>query len=236
MQWKRRTLAMTAAAVAVGAGAVGAALAASGGGSPKEAAGAFVHDVATRLGVSDEKLTAAIKDASAARIDQALKDGEITTAQADELKAKLESGDAPLLGLPRLGHEGRFGRRGPRLDVLSAAATYLGTSRAELRTSLTGGKSLADLAKVAGKSTGGLKDAITAAMKAKLDKRVEAGELTAEQEQTVLAKFTSHLDDLIAGKRPMGMPGRGFGPMGHAGPMGDRGATDGTSFVPPAAA
>ena len=237
MRWKSRTLAIVTVAVAVGAGAVGAALATAGTASPKEAATAFIHDVATRLGVSDEKLTTALRGASTARIDQALKDGEITKAQADELKARIQSGDAPLLLGPGRsgGHMGGFGHMGQRADVLAAAATYLGRTETELRADLAAGKSLATIAKDAGKSTDGLKTALTAATKAELDKSVAAGNLTADQAKLMLERFTSHLDDMIAGTRPEGMPGgrHGFGGMGGHGGMGG-GMGMGSSFGRPA--
>ncbi len=236
MRWKTRTLAIAGAAVAVATGAVGAALATTGSSNPKAAATAFVHDVATRLGVSDEKLTTALKDASSARVDRALKDGKITKEQADEMKARIQSGDAPLLlGPARPGEHMGLGRHGMRANLLGSAATYLGKTEAELRTALESGKSLAEVAKDAGKSTDGLKAAISAGTKTELDKQVAAGTLTAEQAKAMLARMTSKLDDLIAGKRPDGGDFRGhhgFGGPGHHGP-GPGGS--GAFFTPTAA-
>lgn len=231
MRWKTRTLAIAGAAVAVAAGAVGAALATTGSSSPKEAATAFIHDVATRLGVSDAKLTTALKDASAARIDQALKDGKITQAQADELKARIQSGDAPLLGPPGFGHRGGFGDRGPRVDVLAAAASYIGKTEAELRTALEGGKTLAQVAKDEGKTVEGLKDALAAAAKTDLDAKVKAGDLTEAQAKAILDRLTSNLDDVVNGTGPRG-PGMG----GHrGGDMGEGHGAPGAFFAPTAA-
>lgn len=223
MRWKSRTLTTIAVALAVGAGAVGAALATTGAASPKAAATAFIHDVATRLGVSDAKLTTALKDASVARVDLALKNGEITKAQADALKARIQAGDTPLLlGPGRLGGHmgGGFGHMGPRADVLAAAATYLGRTETELRADLAAGKSLATIAKEAGKTTDGLKAALTAAVQKELDEHVTAGDLTADQAKLMLERFTSHVDDMIAGTRPEGMPGGGHGFGGMSGPGG----------------
>lgn len=230
MRWKSRTLAVITAAVAVGVGAVGAALATTGTASPKEAATGFIHDVATRLGVSDEKLTTALKDASAARIDQALKDGKITKEQADALKGRIQSGNAPLLGPPGFGHHRGFGDRGPRVDVLESAATYLGKTEAELRTALEGGKTLAQVAKDEDKTVDGLKDALTAAAKTDLDTKVRAGDLTEAQAKTILDGLTSKLDDIVNGTGPRG-PGF-HGHRGFGGGMGEGPGGPGAFFAP----
>jgi hypothetical protein len=83
---------------------------------------------------------------------------------------------------------------------LAAAAAYLGLSEEELRTSLEGGKSLADVATAQGKSVDGLKQAMLAAVKADLDEQVAHGDITAEQEQTILTKLPAGIDDFVNGK------------------------------------
>jgi hypothetical protein len=97
---------------------------------------------------------------------------------------------------------------GPRAGSLNAIATYLGVTKAELRTARENGTSLAQLATQQGKSVDGLKQAIYDAAKADLDKAVTAGRITAAQEATRLSDLQSHLDDIVnsTGPPPLGPP------------------------------
>jgi DNA-binding CsgD family transcriptional regulator len=73
-------------------------------------------------------------------------------------------------------HECAEARGGPRLAVRQAfttAADYVGLSRAELLGRLRDGQSLAEIAEAEGKSVEGLKQAIRAAITARLDARVD---------------------------------------------------------------
>jgi hypothetical protein len=199
--------AIGAAAVLAVAG-TGAAVAASSGSSPRDA---VLKDAAQRLNVTPDKLKAALKAAFEDQIDQAVKDGKLTRQQADRIKQRIERGG----GLPPFGPGPhmllRFG--GPRGD-LSAAADYLGLSREQLMSQLRGGKTLADVAKAQGKSVDGLKQAIVAAAKSKLDKAVAEGRITAQQRDELLKGLQQHVGDLVQGRVPrpgMRMHG-GFGP------------------------
>ena len=193
----RKTLTIAVVALAV-AGGGGAAIAAAQGSS--SAGQSFLDSVAKHLGISSQKLEDATKAAAVDQVDAALKEGKITKAQADELKARIQSGDfppfaGPLFG-PRFGH---FHRGGPPLfgEKLSAAADYLGLSEAELRMKLNSGQTLANIAKARGKSVEGLKQAILDEAEKKLDQLVEDGELTQAEADEMLARLKSHIDDLV---------------------------------------
>ena len=97
---------------------------------------------------------------------------------------------------------------GPRAGFLNAITTYLGVTKAELRTARENGTSLAQLATQKGKSVAGLKQAIYDAAKADLDKAVAAGRITSAQEATRLSDLQSHLDDIVnsTGPPPLGPP------------------------------
>jgi Arc/MetJ-type ribon-helix-helix transcriptional regulator len=193
----RKTLAIAVAALAV-IGGGGAAIAAAQGSS--SSGQSFLDSVARHLGISSQKLEDATKAAAIDQVDAALKEGKITQAQADELKARIQSGEfppfaGPLFG-PRFGH---FHRGGPPLfgEKLSAAADYLGLTQAELRTKLSAGRTLADIAKASGKSVDGLKKAILDEAEKNLDQLVEDGELTRAEADEMLARMKSHIDDLV---------------------------------------
>jgi len=102
------------------------------------------------------------------------------------------------------------GRPGPgaRADFATAVASYLGVTKAELKTARDNGTSLAQLATQNGKTVSGLKAAIYADAKAHLDKDVAAGKLTAAEETSMLASLQSHLDTMVnaTGPPPVGPP------------------------------
>ena len=100
------------------------------------------------------------------------------------------------------------GGLGPRAGSIEAVASYLGLTKAELRTARENGTTLAQLATQQGKSVAGLKQAMYDAAKADLDKAVAAGRITSAQEKTMLSGLQSHLDDMVnsTGPPPLGPP------------------------------
>jgi hypothetical protein len=85
-------------------------------------------------------------------------------------------------------------------SLLKAAAQYIGVSRAELVKDARGGQTLAQIATAHGKTVAGLRSAMLAAVKAKLDAAVSAGKLSAAQEQTRLARTEQLIDRVINGR------------------------------------
>jgi hypothetical protein len=202
----KRAIAIGAAALVV-AGGGGAAVAATGSGSsPND----FLDSVARHLGISREKLDDATKAAAIDQVDAQLKAGQITQAQADELKKRIQDGDVPALGALRGGPGFGFGLGGPGgpggllkagiSDSLAAAAKYLGLSESALRDQLQDGKSLADVAKAQNKDVNGLKDAILAAAKSDLDKAVSDKKLTQSQADDVYSRLKDRIDDMVNGQ------------------------------------
>src|SRR5207253_3157242 len=189
---KRKVIAGAVAATAV-AGA-GGAIAANKLASPKGESQAVVDDAANQLGIKPSALSDALKKALENRIDAAVSAGEITKAQGDELKSRIESGDVPLFGFPHAG----FGRDGDGPGgKLDAAAAYLGLTEAQLRTELDGGKTLAQVAKDHGKSVDGLVTALVDALKKHLDADVAAGRITKAQEDQFLAEAKQRITDFV---------------------------------------
>jgi len=209
---KRFVLIASLAALA-GVAIAGGALAASGTFDPKAEKQAFLNDAAGRLGVSSDKLEAALKAAAIDRVDAALAAGQITKDQADAMKAAINAGRLPL-GVPfGPGLRGEMGGIHTLHGALDAAATYLGLTEDQLRTQLQSGKTLADVAKAQGKSVEGLKQALTADLKTKLDAAVKAGRLTQAEANGILTRVSASLDDLINGRLPA-TPAMGGGHFG----------------------
>jgi ribosomal protein S20 len=198
----RKALAIAIAALAV-IGGGGVAIAASG--SSSSPGQSFLDSVARHLGISSEKLEDATKAAAIDQVDAALKDGKITKAEADRLKARIESGEFPPFFGPgplfghRFGHEGHDFHGGLPLfgEKLSAAAGYLDLTEAQLRTKLNAGQTLAEIAKAQSKSVDGLKQAILADAKKMLDQLVKDGELTQAEADAMYERLQSHVDDLV---------------------------------------
>lgn len=215
MAVKRKVVAAGVAALAVGG--TGAGIAATKlANSPSAENNAIVDATAKNLGIEPSKLTAALKKALEDRVDAAVAAGRLTKQQGDELKQRIESGDAPFFAGPGFGFgfDHRFGGPGEFHRGLDAAATYLGLTEEQLQSKLESGKTLAQVAKDQGKSVSGLEDALVKDVQAKLDEAVKDGRLTQAQEQQMLSGLKQHVDDLVNGKvpdRPRFRLHRGFG-------------------------
>ncbi len=203
--------------VSVAAAGAGGAIAATQSGSPKQESQAVLNDAAKRLGVTPKALSEAFKSALADRIDAAVAAGRLTKKEADAIKARIRSGPFP----PFLGPPGPFG--GPRLDFkfgpfgvhagvdpLSASASYIGVTQAQLREQLQAGKTLAQVARSHGKSADGLVQALVAGAEKRLDAAVSAGRLTKSQEQSILAEIKEHVTAFVNGRPGSLGPPPGF--------------------------
>jgi hypothetical protein len=231
MKVKRYVL-VSAAVLAAGAGG-GAAIAASGGDDDRQKAEQSVlADAAKRLNVTPEALRSALGAAQDSQLDQAVKDGKLTQAQAAAIKAR-RAKDGSVLGGPGVGgphggpggppgfRGGPGGSGGPGLrfkagpgGALDAAASALGLKREELRSKLRDGKSIADVAKDQNKSLDDVKKAITEGVTKELDQAVTDKKLIGDQRDKILKELGEHLDDLVSRTPPAGAPR--FDKRGHA--------------------
>jgi Protein of unknown function (DUF2680) len=208
MDSKMRNKIVAGAATLVAVAGGGAAIAATGALSPQQESEAIVNDVAEQLGVEPEELTDALKEAQKNRVDAAVEAGRLTEEQGEELKARIESSDSPLLGFgPRPGHG-----HGVHFHDLDAAASYLDMTEDELRTALTEGQTLAEIAEARDKPVDGLIDALVAAASEDLDQAVEDGRLTEEQKEEILSTLEERITARVNGERGPGAGWRRFGP------------------------
>ena len=95
-------------------------------------------------------------------------------------------------GAVAAGGNGRNGHPGP-----AAIAAYLDLTPAELREQLRSGKTLAQIAVAQGKTVSGLEAAISTDVQAHLDRAVAGGRLSAAQEQAILTRLKTRLDDIV---------------------------------------
>jgi hypothetical protein len=228
----KRKLAFGATALAAAAFAGGAYAATQE--SATNARQAFLNDVAKRLNVQPQQLTAAMNAALDDQLKAAVAAGKLTQAQADAIKQRSKRDGVGPLGegflVPQLHGGERFFFKGaapplagPMIGGLGAVTKYLGLTPAALRDQLAAGKSLAEVAQARGKSVTGLKEAIIGSLRLRLDRAVAAKELTSGQEQLILSKLSARLDAVIARPglelpfegHPGSMPGLGPGRAFH---------------------
>ena len=243
----KRNLVIGLAAVAVAAFA-GGAYAATQSSAPNTRQ-AFLNDVAKRLHVTPQQLSQALNGATLDQLQAAVKAGRLTQAQADKLAQRLrQKGAARAIPFgPGFGFGFGLGRRfahppgpgfpggpafrggfGGRLAApieLPAAASYLGLTDAQLFRQLASGKSLAQIATSKGKTAGDLQQAMTNAIKTRLDRLVADKMMTAAQEKAVLSRVSARLAKLInrkglpAFKGPRFRFRKGLAPRPNAAPV-----------------
>jgi hypothetical protein len=178
--------------------------------------GKTLAQVATATsGKSTSGLIAALVAAEKTEIAAAVSSGKLTQAQADQITSTLTQRFTDLVnGVHPAGGPGGFGHGpGGGGDDLAAAASYLGSTTANLLTQLQAGKTLAQVATAtSGKSTAGLIAALVAAEKTEIAGYVTSGKLTQAQADQLITTLTARFTDFVNGVRPAGALGHnGFG-------------------------
>jgi hypothetical protein len=167
----------------------GAGNTAGGSGNASAACQAYMGHLATQLNVSPAKLDAAALAAAKATVQDQVKSGKITQAQADKIEAKLPTASAGFCS----GAINELGKA-PRASLaksayLTAAAAALGVTEAQLKADLKAGQNLSQVAAAQKVSEADFKTKVTASIKAKLDAAVGAKAITQAQEDAQLAKL-----------------------------------------------
>jgi uncharacterized protein YidB (DUF937 family) len=180
----------------------------------------FLARVAQKLGIDTATVETAVKSAKTDEIDALVASGDLTQAQADQIKQRIANApaDAPIFGGGFGDHGGGHGRGG--IGDPAKLAAFLGITADQLRTENDAtGATLAAVAAAHGKSRDELKAFLTTEAKSRVDQEVADGELTQAEATTKLADMTANLDQMID---RTGGPGRGPGGAGgHGGRGGD---------------
>ncbi len=177
---------------------------------------AFWNALASKLGISTDTLKSDVTDAQQAAIEQAVKDGKLTRAQADRMEQNLNS-NAPFA--PFGFGFGRGFRGGPKngnppvtprgtapfpfvggflanASELEAVANALNMKPADLTAQIKSGKTLADIATAQKVDQATVKQAIIDAVKAQLQREVQDGIITQAQADQVMTNLTPDKIDL----------------------------------------
>ena len=162
---RRKVAALAASAVAV-AGISAGAVAATNGSADEASDLAAAINKRAGTSITADQVEGAFLDLLKTRLDEAVKAGRITQAQADQMLQRAQ--DAP--GIPGIGGPGRgpgFGHGpGMRGEVMDKVAAKLKLTEEQLHDRLESGKTLAQVAKAQGVSRADLIATLTAALKA----------------------------------------------------------------------
>lgn len=178
----------------------------------------FISKLARILGIQEEQLKTAVKQAQGEMVDDAQKAGKLNQDQADRLKERIDKegvwgppnifppqgnphGKGLLPAIPYIGQH------------LNALAEFLVMKPAELIAELGKNKSLAEIAQEHGKTREQLKQAILSYVQKQLDEAVAKGKLTKEKADAQKQRANAEIDKLLDAKLKgrIGVPQRGFG-------------------------
>lgn len=182
----------------------------------------FLNEFAKSLGVNESALLPAAKAAAKATVDKAVSDGDLTKAQGDAIKSRIDSFDGNSCAL--LGGRWRAAvRHGVKVDIgkdmLDAAAGALHLSSNDLMAKLRGGQTLKQVAQAQNVDYATVSKAVHDAAKTDLDKLVAGGTLTQDRENKILDRLDKALANGrlgIASAFPALRPGlRGRGPFNN---------------------
>lgn len=152
-----------------------------------------VADQAADQANHQAEATAHLTDALAPLVS----DGTITQAQSDAVvKTLVEAGP--------FGERGPRGHRGPRLD---AAAEAIGIDVDTLKSELSSGKSVADVATEHGVSVDSVVNAIVADASAHLDQEVADGNMDQSKADEIKSTLTERITAMVNGDAPQGPQG-----------------------------
>ena len=166
---------------------------------------------ATYIGITEAELRTELQTgktlAEIAVAHGKTRDGLIAALSAEATKKITTTVDQPGTSLTDRGVGKGHGTRGITNDI-AAAAAYIGTTEADLRTKLQAGQTLTQIATAAGKTRDGLIAAMVADGNAKIDAAVAAGTITAAQAAEKKAALTVHVTAEVDETRIGGPGGR----------------------------
>lgn len=164
----------------------------------------FLNALAQNLGISRSTLDNALKTTAKQQVDQAVSAGKLTQQQATQIDQRIENGRFPFRLGEGFGHghgDDGAGRNGPSGAALRACGANvqkvvtgtLGISASDLRQARENGETIAQIAQDHGTTVQALQSAVGDAVKSCLDQQVQAGTISAGQEQSVLQRIQQRL-------------------------------------------
>lgn len=179
-------------------------------------AGKTIAAVAKEHNVAVATVISTLVNDENAEVDAAVKAGEITQAQATQLKADTTQRVTDLVNGTMPAH-GPGGPGGLQPEDLQVVATAIGLNTTQLQTELAAGKTIAAVAAEHHVTTASVISAWAAAENSEIDQRVASGQITSAEGTQMKAMTTQRITDAVNGTRPSGPPG---GPWGGPGGFG----------------
>lgn len=169
--------------------------------------GQTLAEIAEAQGMDEEALQTALTEALDTYLEQAVEDGELTQAQADVIRERVDDALPFFLGGPRPG----FGAGGALREIFQGErqailAATLGITEEELEAALADGQTLREIAKEQGLDADEVRANFEQAVEQRLDAAVEAEEITQAQADALLERL-AEFDPLAEGRG--GRPFRG---------------------------
>jgi hypothetical protein len=194
------------------------------------ASGLVVASGAAVLGVTGFA-SAQVAQRSAAVVAVAEPSGSVTNTDPASPAGNTNAAGSPMVeGKNHQGHGPGKGHGKGHGQGGEAVATALGVTVEELKTELSSGKSIADVAKAKNVDIAKVISAMTAQMKTHLAEEVASGKHTQAEADAKLAEFTARATEMVnkVGGLQAGHKGRGHGPHGkrEGAPAGMHGAQD----------
>jgi hypothetical protein len=161
------------------------------------ASGQTLADVAAANNVSLASLESAITTAVRNRLDEAVSAGLLSSTREQAVLSRLDARVGMLVNVKHPAAHVAVALR-LRRAVVRLSAQYLGITPKELRVDLRSGQTLSQLASANGKSPSDLEQAVTSAIKARLDAAVSAGRLSTQAESTILSALQTRLSQVLS--------------------------------------
>ena len=161
------------------------------------AGGQTLAELATANGTSVNGLEQAILGAAQSRLDQAVAAGLLTSQNEQAVLSRVSARIGTLVNVTHPRARVAVARR-LRLGVVRVSARYLGLTPKQLRSEVSSGQTLAQVTAASGKSASGLEQAVQTALKTRLDRAVTKGNLSTQQEQTLLGEVQTRLETALA--------------------------------------
>jgi hypothetical protein len=198
--------ALTAASTAVPAGIGGTGLRPAGAAAQASNPGTrycqdFVGHLSTELGVHSSRMEAAMANAARKTLDDAVRNGDLTSQQATSLRKRIQN--RPICNADLSGIGGAAAQA--KAVVLDATATALGTTPDQVRTQLSQGRTVSQIAPP-GMTEQQFAAALQTNLKTALDAQVKEGSLSQAQEDQIISRTPALAEHLWTKGAPTGMP------------------------------
>jgi uncharacterized protein YidB (DUF937 family) len=159
--------------------------------------GKSLEEVAKEKGISKEELKSSLKAKFQAKLEDAVKRGQLTEDKKNMILARFNAHIDQMITQKEWAKRHKAFRE----FWLGAAAQVLKMDKETLKNELNAGKSLEEVAKEKGITKDQLKLSLQEIQKKRLDELVKQGKMTPEKEKRILTRTAEHLDKWISHKK-----------------------------------